>query len=196
MHLGISSVSTAPRACHTHQGTEKGHRRCKQGALVCPDTPTRALHTQPPACPQEPVAFVAGVVAGVLDLNITRDPLRTWIATEAGTPLVCTSVCRAGGPHAVSTETGCTKPPPKATQHAGTTSSATTWWCTSNIALMYLNDNLLLPLLIITAVLTTHPLLCVCARPGNTTQIQFTIARPPSEPPTAVCCDTPKTRIA
>lgn len=34
---------------------------------------------------QEPLAFIGGFVAGILDLNITHDPLSTWIATEAGT---------------------------------------------------------------------------------------------------------------
>ncbi len=41
---------------------------------------------------QQPIAFVGGFIVGVLDLNIKEDPLRTWVATEAGTTEAGTQV--------------------------------------------------------------------------------------------------------
>lgn len=55
---------------------------------------------------QQPVAFMGGFVSGVLRLNLTEDPVKTWLEKQGGyTPSEVSSATdhtTSGGPQSIS----------------------------------------------------------------------------------------------
>lgn len=58
---------------------------------------------------QQPAAFLGGLVSGIFRLNLADDPVRSWLAQQAGSPAPTTfdhstSNGRSSGPQSISIE--------------------------------------------------------------------------------------------
>ncbi|MEB3210460.1 MAG: hypothetical protein VKL39_03870 [Leptolyngbyaceae bacterium] len=58
-----------------------------------------------------PVAFLGGLASGFLRLNLTDDPVKTWLEKRSGEPIVSSSDANSSGhsgngsgPHSISIE--------------------------------------------------------------------------------------------
>ena len=62
------------------------------------------------ALTQNPIPFVGGFVAGILRLNSTEDPVKSWLVEQSGKPMSSFSDNRTGndtngsGPHTIAIE--------------------------------------------------------------------------------------------
>ncbi|MBD3880234.1 hypothetical protein IFO70_00540 [Phormidium tenue FACHB-886] len=51
-----------------------------------------------------PIAFLGGFASGLLRLNLTEEPVKSWLDKQTGSPATTSSNGRSSGPQSISIE--------------------------------------------------------------------------------------------